>query len=239
MSFRLTYATMFNPPEEMHERFEKALVTVRGRLGADARDVRRRQGCSRRRDRGAREPDRQPDQDRPFPAREREGSGCARSPRRERAFPAWRDAGMAKRVPLMRKVARPHRGARVRDRGRARARGRQEPPRGARRGAGERGFLRRLRRRLRIPQGLRVRPAERSVDRLRFAQQERDAPLRRLGRDRALQFPARARRRPDRRRARHRQHGRRSSAPPTRPGPGACSPTASATRACPPACSTM
>ena len=25
MSFRLTYATMFNPPEEMHERFEKAL----------------------------------------------------------------------------------------------------------------------------------------------------------------------------------------------------------------------
>jgi 1-pyrroline-5-carboxylate dehydrogenase len=33
MSFRLTYATMFNPPEEMHERFEKALARVRGRLG--------------------------------------------------------------------------------------------------------------------------------------------------------------------------------------------------------------
>ena len=45
MSFRLTYATMFNPPEEMHERFENALATMRGRLGAthamfiDGKDV--------------------------------------------------------------------------------------------------------------------------------------------------------------------------------------------------------
>ena len=45
MSFRLTYATMFNPPEEMHERFEKALATMKGRLGAthpmfiDGKDV--------------------------------------------------------------------------------------------------------------------------------------------------------------------------------------------------------
>lgn len=34
MSFRLTYATMFNPPEAMHERFESALATVRSHLGA-------------------------------------------------------------------------------------------------------------------------------------------------------------------------------------------------------------
>ncbi|MFH2102522.1 MAG: aldehyde dehydrogenase family protein [Chloroflexota bacterium] len=33
--FKLTYATMFNPPEELHTRFEAALATVRGRLGAD------------------------------------------------------------------------------------------------------------------------------------------------------------------------------------------------------------
>ena len=71
-----------------------------------------------------------------------------------------------------------------------------------------RGLLRRLRGRLRIPQGLRVRPAERSVDRLRFAQQEHDASLRRLGRDRAFQFPDRARGRAHRRRARHRKHRR-------------------------------
>ena len=34
MSFRLTYATMFDPPETMHERFDAALDVVRSRLGA-------------------------------------------------------------------------------------------------------------------------------------------------------------------------------------------------------------
>jgi acyl-CoA reductase-like NAD-dependent aldehyde dehydrogenase len=34
MMFTLTYSTMFNPPEEMHERFEAALRTVESRLGA-------------------------------------------------------------------------------------------------------------------------------------------------------------------------------------------------------------
>jgi 1-pyrroline-5-carboxylate dehydrogenase len=45
MSFKLTYSTMFDPPEEMHVRFETALAEVRSRLGAthalfiDGRDV--------------------------------------------------------------------------------------------------------------------------------------------------------------------------------------------------------
>jgi acyl-CoA reductase-like NAD-dependent aldehyde dehydrogenase len=34
MTFKLTYSTMFNPPDEMHERFEEALAEVRSRLGA-------------------------------------------------------------------------------------------------------------------------------------------------------------------------------------------------------------
>ena len=34
-SFRLTYATMFNPPEALHEHFEHALAGVRGMLGLD------------------------------------------------------------------------------------------------------------------------------------------------------------------------------------------------------------
>ncbi len=34
MSFRLTYATMFDPPEAMHERFEEALARVSATLGA-------------------------------------------------------------------------------------------------------------------------------------------------------------------------------------------------------------
>ena len=33
MSFRLTYATMFNPPEAMHERFEQSLARLRQQLG--------------------------------------------------------------------------------------------------------------------------------------------------------------------------------------------------------------
>ena len=33
MGFRLTYATMFDPPEEMHQRFEAALATVKAALG--------------------------------------------------------------------------------------------------------------------------------------------------------------------------------------------------------------
>ena len=45
MSFRLTYATMFNPPEAMHERFERALAGIQSGLGRahllfiDGRDV--------------------------------------------------------------------------------------------------------------------------------------------------------------------------------------------------------
>jgi 1-pyrroline-5-carboxylate dehydrogenase len=34
-SFRLTYSTMFDPPAELHQRFEAALERVRGRLGRD------------------------------------------------------------------------------------------------------------------------------------------------------------------------------------------------------------
>ena len=35
MSFRLTYSTMFDPPAELHRRFESALEAVRARLGAE------------------------------------------------------------------------------------------------------------------------------------------------------------------------------------------------------------
>ena len=33
MSFKLTYATMFDPPEELHQRFEAAMARVSGSLG--------------------------------------------------------------------------------------------------------------------------------------------------------------------------------------------------------------
>jgi 1-pyrroline-5-carboxylate dehydrogenase len=34
-AFKLTYATMFNPPEELHTRFEEACAEVKGRLGQE------------------------------------------------------------------------------------------------------------------------------------------------------------------------------------------------------------
>ncbi len=104
MSFRLTYATMFNPPEELHERFEKALATMRGRLGAthpmhiDGKDVpaaatEERLSPIDSQIRIGRFPNAN--------AKEVDAAIAAA----HRAFPAWREAGMAKRVALMRKVA--------------------------------------------------------------------------------------------------------------------------------------
>src|SRR5512147_300507 len=34
-TFKLTYATMFNPPEELHTRFEDALAKTKARLGQE------------------------------------------------------------------------------------------------------------------------------------------------------------------------------------------------------------
>ncbi|RPJ56165.1 MAG: aldehyde dehydrogenase family protein, partial [Dehalococcoidia bacterium] len=34
-SFKLTYATMFNPPEELHQSFEQALAKLRANLGQE------------------------------------------------------------------------------------------------------------------------------------------------------------------------------------------------------------
>ncbi|MGD8750509.1 MAG: aldehyde dehydrogenase family protein, partial [Anaerolineales bacterium] len=34
-SFKLTYATMFNPPEELHTRFEQALDKIKSNLGQE------------------------------------------------------------------------------------------------------------------------------------------------------------------------------------------------------------
>lgn len=104
MSFRLTYATMFNPPEELHERFEKSLARMRGALGKthpmhiDGKDVP-----------AAATTDHTSPIDSQvligrFPnanAQEVDAAIAAA----HRAFPAWRDAGM-QRVALMRKVAR-------------------------------------------------------------------------------------------------------------------------------------
>jgi len=104
MSFRLTYATMFDPPQAMHERFDAALATVRGRLGAahdlflDGADVRAQRYKMR---------------SSPIDnalvlgdfavATERDAHDAVTAA--HRAFPAWRATPPAERVRMMHRVA--------------------------------------------------------------------------------------------------------------------------------------
>jgi 1-pyrroline-5-carboxylate dehydrogenase len=104
MTFKLTYSTMFNPPEEMHERFESALAEVRAGLGAfhamhiDGKDVR----GARTRPTGG-----------PIDQRVRLGEvavGNATDVDRavaaaRRAFDTWRRTPVAERLALVRRVA--------------------------------------------------------------------------------------------------------------------------------------
>jgi 1-pyrroline-5-carboxylate dehydrogenase len=104
MSFRLTYATMFNPPEAMHERFERSLEKLRGELGRtqrlfiDGRDV----------DAGTHEERVSPiDRDLKlgrFPMAQIKDVDAALAAAK-RAFPAWRATPAAERARLSRRVA--------------------------------------------------------------------------------------------------------------------------------------
>jgi len=102
--FKLTYATMFDPPEELHARFEKALATVKAGLGKDhpmligGKDVTAAEWFE----------DRSPiDRDwllGRFPKgtadHARQALAAARA-----AFPKWAALGWKERVRLMRKAA--------------------------------------------------------------------------------------------------------------------------------------
>ena len=104
MSFRLTYATMYDPPEEMHARFEAALVKVRAGLGATyalfidgqerpaAVSEERRSPIDRELLLGR------------FPLAQ-PGEVDAAIAAAARAFPAWRATSVAERARLIRKVA--------------------------------------------------------------------------------------------------------------------------------------
>lgn len=104
MSFRLTYATMYNPPEEMHARFEAALAKVRKGLPAthplfiDGKD---RAGAVT--EERASPIDRELKLGR-FPLAQTDEVDAAIAAA-HRAFPSWRATPVAERVRLMRKVA--------------------------------------------------------------------------------------------------------------------------------------
>lgn len=104
MSFKLTYATMFNPPEALHEGFEQALAKVLAGLGArhphfiDGADVPADRSMTLR----------SPiDQDRVLGEFAVAGSGEADAALRaaHAAYPAWRRTPVQERARLMRTVA--------------------------------------------------------------------------------------------------------------------------------------
>ncbi|HEX9206861.1 MAG TPA: aldehyde dehydrogenase family protein, partial [Steroidobacteraceae bacterium] len=104
MSFRLTYATMFDPPAAMHERFDAALAVVRSGLGArhplfvNGTDVgaghyvRRVSPIDSAMTLGE------------FAVAERTDVESAMQAARD-AFPGWRATSVAERARLMRRVA--------------------------------------------------------------------------------------------------------------------------------------
>ena len=198
---------MFDPPPEMHTRFEAALARGARRSRSQALIAHRGQGRRDRRLQGQAQPDRS----RLVAGFVRPGERRARragDARRERCVPALaRNAAARTNAPAA--PGRPaHRGARLSHCRRGDARGRQEPHGGARRSAGDGRLLQRLLRQLREPRRIRSRAAERSAAERRVAQSQRDEAVRRVGRHQSVQLSVRARGRAGGRGARHRQHGR-------------------------------
>jgi len=101
MSFKLTYSTMFDPPPEMHERFDTALAETRSRLGQDyAHFIDGTDVVA-----GDLFDDLSPINTdwvlARFPAATADDVNAAVSAA-ERAFPAWRDTPMEERIRLLR-----------------------------------------------------------------------------------------------------------------------------------------
>jgi 1-pyrroline-5-carboxylate dehydrogenase len=104
MSFKLTYSTMFDPPEELHIRFETALAEARAGLGAthalhvDGQDVRASQTYEKRSPADARLLLGR------FPLADGQDVGRAMGAAR-RAFATWRFTPLAERVRLALRAA--------------------------------------------------------------------------------------------------------------------------------------
>ena len=103
MSFKLTYATMFNPPEELHGRFEAAMTGVLAKLGAyhplyiAGEERRTREALVQR------NPARQAQQLGQFAAATAADVDAAMQAAHA-AFPAWRQMPLSQRARLLRRV---------------------------------------------------------------------------------------------------------------------------------------
>jgi len=105
MSFKLTYASMFNPPADMHARFESALAKVKSKLGGthdlfiDGKDVAAKAHDARK------SPIDQRLLTGYFPLATAEDANAAMAAAYA-AGPGWRATPVAERVRLLKKVAR-------------------------------------------------------------------------------------------------------------------------------------
>jgi 1-pyrroline-5-carboxylate dehydrogenase len=104
-SFRLTYATMFDPPNELHSRYEQALQEIMGRFGQDypmiigGKDVRVQEKIE----------DRSPiHQDWLLGTFQKGDASHAQEALKaaRKAFPSWSSTSWKKRVKILRKAAR-------------------------------------------------------------------------------------------------------------------------------------
>src|SRR5215472_14640868 len=96
MTFKLTYATMFDPPEELHARFDSAMQRVRGALGGSHPLY--IAGADRPAERSA---------DTRAPADRDELIGrFAAASAADRAWPEWKRTPAARRAQLLRQVGR-------------------------------------------------------------------------------------------------------------------------------------
>ncbi|MBI2994397.1 MAG: aldehyde dehydrogenase family protein [Gammaproteobacteria bacterium] len=104
MAFRLTYSTMFDPPQELHERFDSALAGVRSKLGQTWRHYIGGQDVAGH---GLVEKRSPIDADLVlgrFPAGTAADAAAALAAARA-AFPAWRATPVAERNRILRRVA--------------------------------------------------------------------------------------------------------------------------------------
>ncbi|MCI0433524.1 MAG: aldehyde dehydrogenase family protein, partial [Gemmatimonadetes bacterium] len=113
MSFKLTYSTMFNPPPELHTRFDAAMARVRAGLGAthmlyiDGKDRPAGRTTQKRNSGGRTTPKHNPADGRELIGEFAAGTAADADEAiqaAQRAFPGWKQLEIAERLRLLRRV---------------------------------------------------------------------------------------------------------------------------------------
>ena len=103
-NFKLTYATMFNPPEELHARFDEALAKVRGNLGQEYGMLINGEECFAKNTFKSKNPAKKDEVLGVFQTGNAEDANAAIAAAKA-AFPSWSRTPYMERVALLRKAA--------------------------------------------------------------------------------------------------------------------------------------